>query len=67
MPCPRCGSEKLWDDNLWWGCDDCGFASNGSGSSGGTFILAKDKPGLPRNLEDVRRLEEWRRNKPRFD
>ena len=50
MSCPRCGSNNLWDDNLWWGCDDCGYAA---GPDGGTMILAKDKPGLARNLKDI--------------
>ena len=22
--CPRCGSTNLWDDNLAYGCSDCG-------------------------------------------
>lgn len=50
MTCPRCGSHNLWDDNLWWGCDDCGYAA---GPDGGTMIFAKDKPGLARNLRDI--------------
>ncbi|MFP3746986.1 hypothetical protein SB816_28270 [Achromobacter sp. SIMBA_011] len=66
MSCPRCGSPRLWDDNFWWGCEDCGFATNGTGSASGTMIFAQDKPGLPRSLEEVRKLEEWQRNKPIF-
>jgi hypothetical protein len=50
MSCPRCGSNNLWDDNLWWGCNDCGYAA---GPDGGTMIFAKDKPGLARNLSDI--------------
>lgn len=50
MSCPRCGSNNLWDDNLWWGCSDCGYAGN---ESGGTMIFAKDKPGLARTVKEV--------------
>jgi hypothetical protein len=28
MPCPKCNSNNLWDDLLWWGCHDCDFMSN---------------------------------------
>lgn len=50
MACPRCGSTNLWDDNLWWGCDDCGYAGN---ESGGTMTFAKNKPGLARTVKEV--------------
>lgn len=50
MSCPRCGSNNLWDDNLWWGCNDCGFAGN---ESGGTMIFAKDVPGLATTVREV--------------
>lgn len=29
MPCPRCRSHNLWDDNLAWGCHDCDFFTTG--------------------------------------
>lgn len=51
MSCPRCGSTNLWDDNLWWGCEDCGYAA---GPDGPTFFLAKDKPGLARSVDQMR-------------
>jgi hypothetical protein len=22
--CAKCGSNDLWDDNLWYGCNNCG-------------------------------------------
>ena len=50
MSCPRCGSHNLWDDNLWYGCNDCGYAA---GPDGGTMLFAKDKPGLARHLRDI--------------
>jgi hypothetical protein len=50
MPCPRCGSSDLWDDNLWWGCNPCGYAA---GPDGPTMMFAKDKPGLARNVKDI--------------
>lgn len=25
MPCPNCGSNSLWDDNLAWGCRECAW------------------------------------------
>lgn len=50
MSCPRCGSNDLWDDNLWWGCNACGYAGN---ESGGTMFFAKDKPGLARSVREV--------------
>ena len=28
--CPHCGSSKLWDDNLAWGCDGCGALLGGN-------------------------------------
>lgn len=27
--CPKCGSTNLWDDNLWEGCNNCDYLSNG--------------------------------------
>ena len=50
MSCPRCGSNNLWDDNLWWGCEDCGYAA---GPDGGTMLFAKKKPGLANHLKDI--------------
>lgn len=29
MPCPACGSNSLWDDNLAWGCNRCDWFSTG--------------------------------------
>ncbi len=29
MPCPKCHSHYLWDDNLAWGCLACGFFTTG--------------------------------------
>lgn len=52
MACPRCGSNKLWDDNLSWGCDSCGYMET---AGRGSFLLAKDKPELPRSLDEMRR------------
>lgn len=23
-PCPKCGANALWDDNMWYGCNSCG-------------------------------------------
>lgn len=56
MSCPRCGSNNLWDDNLWWGCNDCGFAGN---ENGGTMIFAKDLPGLPRTVRETEEKAGW--------
>lgn len=28
--CPHCGSDKLWDDNLAYGCTDCGAILGGN-------------------------------------
>lgn len=25
--CSCCGSKNIWDDNLHWGCHDCGCGS----------------------------------------
>lgn len=30
MPCPRCHSNDLWDDLMWWGCNKCGWSNGGS-------------------------------------
>ena len=51
MTCPRCGSNRLWDDNLSWGCEDCGYMENAGRPS---FILARDKPGRPRSVDEMR-------------
>jgi hypothetical protein len=53
MSCPRCGGEDLWDDNLWWGCNKCGYAAH-AGTSEDTFMFAKDIPGLPRSRKEMR-------------
>jgi ribosomal protein L37AE/L43A len=29
MPCPRCNSNDLWDDNLAWGCHKCKWFTTG--------------------------------------
>lgn len=50
MSCPRCGSQDLWDDNLWWGCNHCGYAC---GPDGGTMMFAKNIPGLALDLKDI--------------
>lgn len=50
MTCPRCGSRSIWDDNLWYGCNACGYAA---GPDGGTMLFAKRKPGLADNLKDI--------------
>lgn len=52
MSCPRCGSTRIWDDNLWWGCDDCGYAV---GPDGPTAFFMKRIDGLPDNVNDVKR------------
>ena len=51
MACPRCGSNDLWDDNLWWGCNKCGYAGN---ESGNTWLFAKDVQGLTRSETELR-------------
>lgn len=59
MPCPRCGSNNLWDDNLWWGCAEktCDFMSStvrNAYSSADRFnepivpALTRDRPDLNR-------------------
>ena len=30
MACPQCKSNNLWDDNMWWGCNDCGWMNGGT-------------------------------------
>ncbi len=64
MACPRCGSNNLWDDNLWWGCNDCGYAA---GPDGPTFIFAKDKPGLARSVSEMRRTRDRSVPSPSYD
>ena len=48
--CPRCGSTQLWDDNLWWGCEVCGWAM---GPDGPTMMFAKPMVGLADDLKDI--------------
>lgn len=52
MSCPRCNSRDLWDDNLWWGCNSCGFACHGNSEP--TFMFAEDKPGLARSVQEMK-------------
>lgn len=26
--CPKCGSNDLWQDNFWEGCNSCDYAHN---------------------------------------
>lgn len=51
MSCPRCEGVDLWDDNLWLGCNTCGYAWHLE--DGGTMIFAKDLPGLPCTVLEV--------------
>ena len=55
MTCPRCGSNNLWDDNFFWGCDNCGYAE---GPDGPTFFFAKKIPGLAESVDEMRRRNE---------
>ena len=52
MSCPRCSSNDLWDDNLWWGCNHCGYAV---GPDGPTAFFMKKMPGLPDDVNEVHR------------
>lgn len=45
MPCPKCYSHNLWDDIMWWGCDDCGWMTNGTVRNN---ISLKDKFNQPK-------------------
>ena len=29
MPCPSCHSHDLWDDQMAWGCNSCGWMTMG--------------------------------------
>jgi hypothetical protein len=61
MTCPRCGSDDRWHDNLWWGCNHCGFAchSDPAGVAEPTFIFAKDLPGLAKSMEEMKARGQW--------
>lgn len=37
--CPRCQSNDLWDDNLWYGCNNCGGAWGPDETGGGVRIV----------------------------
>lgn len=50
--CPRCSGTDLWDDNMWWGCNSCGFAGSEEGPA---MFAAREIPGLPRTIDEVRR------------
>lgn len=57
MSCPRCGGPTE-QDNLWALCmnDKCSYMFGGEpGSHRGSFILAKDSPGLAKTEEEVQR------------
>lgn len=56
MSCPRCGSNDLWDDNLWWGCNSCGYAGS---DDGGTMCFAKKVEGLPNTVKEVNERAGW--------
>jgi hypothetical protein len=57
VSCPRCSGTDLWDDNLWWGCNHCGFACHGTNEP--TFFFAKDLPGLARSVEEMKERGQW--------
>lgn len=50
MSCPRCSSNDLWDDNLSWGCNKCGYAATPAGP---TFLFAKNSPDLARSVDEM--------------
>ena len=51
MPCPKCGSNDLWDDNLAWGCNKCDWMS----SDGSVRNVTADRDIFNRNTSD-----EWK-------
>jgi len=59
MACPRCGSSDMWDDNMWGGCNDCGYAC--SMETGPTMAFAKPSSTLPNvtreYLKDLNELQ----------
>lgn len=59
MSCPRCKSSDIWDDNLWWGCNACGYAASPDGPS---FIFAKDAAGLARSVDEMKNRGQIPRN-----
>ena len=48
MPCPKCASHNLWDDQMPWGCNDCGWMTMGqvrnSGHPKDRFNETQEKP-----------------------
>lgn len=61
MPCPRCGTHNLWDDNLWWGCygKDCGFMSDRIHNTSDRLDSFNGDFGLdPWQLKQVKKLAE---------
>jgi uncharacterized protein (DUF983 family) len=40
--CARCGSSNLWDDNLAYGCNNCG-AFYGADSNPGPRLVRNDR------------------------
>ena len=54
MSCPSCGSHKLWDDDMWWGCKTCRFMSN-----------SIQNHLHPRDVFNEGTPHEWPRNKKR--
>lgn len=51
--CPNCSSADVWDDNLHWGCNKCGWCSLARLNSTRT-------PSNPNNRHEVEQRErDW--------
>jgi hypothetical protein len=64
MPCPKCHSTYLWDDNLAWGCHECDFFTTGDIQNVGSV---KDKFLTHEEFREVRgrKAEAERPREPR--
>lgn len=44
MPCPKCHSHDLWDDQFAWGCNACGWMTMGGVQN---YISPRDQFRVP--------------------
>jgi predicted RNA-binding Zn-ribbon protein involved in translation (DUF1610 family) len=64
MACPNCGSSNTWDDNMHWGCDNCGWSSlaglNKTRTPSAPYSMEPD------HSEVERRKRDWEKHDSEF-
>lgn len=64
MPCPKCGSNDLWDDQLAWGCNRCRWFTGGSTVNTSAYYDRFNGEPSPYEMELARRRRGERSPEP---